>query len=135
MEKGIYILKIILNIKGLNVPTKTQTGRMDTKIRPAYMLSQRRQWHPTPVLLPGKSHGWRRLVGCSPWGREESDTTEQLHFHFSCSCSGEGNGTPLQYSSLENPMGGGDWWAADYGVAQSRTRLKRLSSSSSICCL
>ena len=42
----------------------------------------RRQWHPTPVLLPGKSHGRRSLVGCSPWGREESDTTEQLHFHF-----------------------------------------------------
>ena len=44
--------------------------------------SWRRQWHPTPVLLPGKSHGRRSLVGCSPWGREESDTTEQLHFHF-----------------------------------------------------
>ena len=43
---------------------------------------RRRQWHPTPVLLPGKSHGWRSLVGCSPWGREESDTTEQLHFTF-----------------------------------------------------
>ena len=43
----------------------------------------RRQWHPTPVLLPGKSHGWRSLVGCSPWDREESDTTERLHFHFS----------------------------------------------------
>ena len=43
---------------------------------------QRRQWHPTPVLLPGKSHGWRSLVGCSPRGRKESDTTERLHFHF-----------------------------------------------------
>ena len=49
----------------------------------------RRRWHPTPVLLPGKSHGWRSLVGCSPWGREESDTTERLHFHFSLSCIGE----------------------------------------------
>ena len=46
-------------------------------------ISQRRRWHPTPVLLPGKSHGWRRLVGYSPRGREESDTTERLHFHFS----------------------------------------------------
>ena len=54
-----------------------------------------RQWHPTPVLLPGKSHGWRSLVGCNPWGREESDTTERLHFHFSFSCIGEGNGNPL----------------------------------------
>ena len=90
-----------------------------------------RQWHPTPVLLPGKSHGWRSLVGCSPWGREESDTTERLHFHFSLSCIGEGNGNPLQCSCLENPRDGGAWRAAVSGVTQSWTRLKRLSSSSS----
>ena len=89
---------------------------------------RRRQWHPTPVLLPGKSHGRRSLVGCSPWGLEESDTTERLHFHFSLSCIGEGNGNPLQCSCLENPR---DRWAAVYGVTQSWTRLKRLSSSSS----
>ena len=89
----------------------------------------RRQWHPTPVLLPGKSHGWRRLVGCSPWGRWGSDTTEWLHF--SLSCIGEGNGNPLQCSCLENPRDGGAWWAAVSGVAQSRTWLKWLSSSSS----
>ena len=88
-------------------------------------------WHPTPVLLPGKSHGQRSLVGCSPWGREELDTTEQLHFHFSLSCIGEGNGNPLQCSCLESPRDGGAWWAAVCGVAQSRTRLKLLSSSSS----
>ena len=82
------------------------------------------------VLLPGKSHGRKSLVGCSPWGREESDMTEQLHFHFSLSCIGEGNGNPLQCSCLENPRDGGAWWAAVYGVAQSRTRQKRLSSSS-----
>ena len=57
---------------------------------------QRRQWQPTPVLLPGKSCGWRSLVGCSPWGREQLDMTERLDFHFSLSCIGEGNGTPLQ---------------------------------------
>ena len=91
----------------------------------------RRQWHPTPVLLPGKSHGWRSLVGCSPWGRWESDMTEQLHFHFSLSCVGEGNGNPLQCSCLENPRDGGAWWAAVYGVTQGRTRPKWLSSSSS----
>ena len=85
---------------------------------------------PPPVLLPGKSHGRRGLVGCSPWGLEESDTTERLHFHFSLSCIGEGNGNPLQCSCLENPRDGGAWWAAVYEVAQSRTRLKRLSSSS-----
>ena len=93
---------------------------------------RRRQWHPTPVLLPGKSHGQRSLVGCSPWGRKESDTTERLHFPFSLSCIGEGHGNPLQCSCLENPRDGRAWWAATYGVAQSRTRLKRLSSSSSI---
>ena len=62
---------------------------------------------------------------------QESDTTEWLHFHFSLSCSGEGNGNPLQCSCLENARNGGAWWAAIYGVAQSRTWLKRLSSSSS----
>ena len=86
--------------------------------------------HPIPVLLPGKSHGWRSLVGCSPWGREESDTTGRLHFHFSLSCIGEGNGNPLQCSCLENPRDRGAWWAAVCGVAQSWTRLKRRSSSS-----
>ena len=80
------------------------------------------KWHPTPVLLPGKSHGRRSLVGCSPWGLEESDMTERLHFHFSLLCIGEGNGNPLHCSCLENPRD---------GVAQSRTRLKWLSSSSS----
>ena len=84
----------------------------------------RRQWHPTPVLLPGKSHGQRSLVGCSPWGRWESGTT-------SLSRIGEGNGNPLQCSCLENPRDSGAWWAAVSGAAQSRTRLKRLSSRSS----
>ena len=91
----------------------------------------RRKWQPTPVLLPGKSHGQRSLVGCSPWGHEESDSTERLDFHFSPSCIGEGNGNPLQCSCLENPRDRGAQWAALYGVAQSRTRLRRLSSSSS----
>ena len=91
----------------------------------------RRQWHPTPVLLPGKSRGQRSLVGCSPWGPEEWDTTEWRHFHFSLSCIGEGNGNPLQCSCLENSRDGGAWWTAIYGVAQSRTWMKRLSSSSS----
>ena len=57
--------------------------------------------------------------------------TERLHFHFSLSCIGEGNGNPLQCSCLENSRDGGAWWAAVYGVAQSRTRMKQLSSSSS----
>ena len=91
----------------------------------------RRPWHPTPVLSPGESHGWRSLVGCSAWGRWESATTERLHFHFSLSCIGEGNDSPLQCSYQENPRDGGAWWAAVYGLAQSWTRLKRLSSSSS----
>ena len=92
---------------------------------------RRRQWHPTPVLLPGKSDGRRSLEGCSPWGRWKLDTTQWLHFHFSLSCIEEGSGNPLQCSCLKNPRDGGAWWAAVYGVAQSRTWLKRLSSSSS----
>ena len=90
---------------------------------------QRRQWHPTPVPLPGKSHGRRSLVGCSPWGREESGTTERLHFHFSLSCIGEGNGNPLQCSCLENPRDEEPGGLLSMGL-QSQTRLKRLSSSS-----
>ena len=84
---------------------------------------RRRQWHPTPVLLPGKSHGWRSLVDYSPWGCEELDMTERLHFHFSLSCIGEGNGNPLQCSCLESPRDGGACWAAVSGVPQSGTRL------------
>ena len=93
-----------------------------------YILG-RRQWQPTPVLLPGESNGQRSLVGCSPWGRWGSGTTKELHFHFSLSCIGEGNGNPFQYSCLEDPRDGGAWWAAIYGVAQSRTWLKWLSNS------
>ena len=73
------------------------------------------------LLMPGESHGWRNLVGYSPWGRKESDTIERLHFHFSLSCIGEGNGNPLHCSCLENPRDGEAWWAAIYGVAQERT--------------
>ena len=69
--------------------------------------------------------------GLQSMGSLESDMTERLHFHFSPSCIGEGNGNPLQCSCLENPRDGGVWWAAVSGVAQSRTRLKQLSSSSS----
>ena len=92
------------------------------------VVNWRRRWHPTPVLLPGKSHGQGSLVGCSPRGHEESDMTERLHFYFSLSCIGEGNGNPLHCSCLENPRDGGAWWAAVSGVIQSQTRLKRLSS-------
>ena len=98
-----------------------------------FLLKESWQWHPTPVLLPGKYHGWRSLVGCSPWGRYESDMTERLHFDFSLSCIVEGNGNPLQCSCLDNPRDGGAWWAAISEVAQSRTRLKWLSSSSKDC--
>ena len=95
-------------------------------------MYRRRQWHPTPELLLGKSHGQRSLVSCSLGDSEESDMTEQLHFLFSFSCIGEGNGNPLQGSCLENPRDSGAWWAAIYGVTQSQTRLKQLSSSSVI---
>ena len=93
-------------------------------------IYRRRQWHPIPVLLPGKSHGRRSLEGCSPWGRWGLGMTKRLHF--SLSCTGEGNGNPLQCSCLENPRDRGAWWAAIYGVAQSWTQLKWLSSSMGI---
>ena len=83
----------------------------------------------TPALLPGKFHGRRSLVGCSPWGRRVGHNWV-IHFHFSLSCTGEGNGNPLQCSCLENTRDGRAWWAAVYGVAQSRTQLKWLSSIS-----
>ena len=108
-----------------------QAAHLNLALGFASLGSWRRQWYPAPVLLPGKSYGQRSLVGCSPWGRQESDTTEPLHFDFSLSCIGEGNGNPLQCSCLENPKDGGAWWAAVYGAAQSQIRLKRLSSSSS----
>ena len=107
------------------------TDRSKNNLKRDLPPQQRRQWHPTPVLLPGKSHGQRSLESCSPWGRWGSDTTERLHFPFSLSCIGEGNGNPLQCSCLENPRDGGALWAAVSGVAQGRTRLMRLSSSSS----
>ena len=88
---------------------------------------------PHSSTLAWKIHGQRSLIGCSPWGREESGMSEQLHFDFSLSCIGEGNGNPLQCSCLENPRGGEVWRAAVYGVAQSRTQLKRFSSSSVLC--
>ena len=114
-----------------NEPKAQRSSQASDKLLWSLEYYWRRQWHPTPVLLPGKSHGWRSLVGCSPWGHEESGTTERLHFHFSLSYIGEGNGNPLQYSCLENPRDRVAWWAAIYGVTQSRTGLKRLSSSSS----
>ena len=85
---------------------------------------------PTPVLLPGKSHGWRSLLGCNLLGHQESDATEWLQF--SLLCVWEGNGNPLKCSCLENPRDRGAWWAAVYGVTQSRTWLKWLSSSSRV---
>ena len=114
--------------QGRAMPKNIQTI---AQLHSSHTLARRRQWYPTPILLPGKSHGRRSLVGCRPWGCYESDTTERLHFHFSLSHNGEGNGNPLQCSCLENPRDGRAWWAAVFGVAQSRTRLKRLSSSSS----
>ena len=83
-------------------------------------LAFRRQWHPIPVLLPGKSHGQRSLAGYSSRGHKELDMTEQLSTSrsymlqyvivvFICACLGEGSGTPLQYSCLENPVDGGAW--------------------------
>ena len=120
--------------------------------------------YPLQYSCPEDPHGQRNLEGYSPWGRKELDMTQWLSmaqhstvilkirfasvptsvptrlsdftftFHFSLSCIGEGNGNPLQCSCLENPRDNGAWWAAVYGVAQSQTRLKWFSSSSSHLC-
>ena len=92
----------------VNVPRVRHQGALCTcsELATLQQTHLRRQWHPTPVLLPGKSHGQRSLVGCSPWGLEDSDMTERLHFPFSLSCIGEGNGNPLQCSCLDNPRDG-----------------------------
>ena len=88
----------------------------------------RRQWHPTPVLLPGKSHGQRRLVGCSPWGRAESDMSEQLHFQFSLFMHWRRKWQPTPVFLPGESRGWRSLVGSVCGVAQSRTRLKRLSS-------
>ena len=122
-----YLVLIALSSLGWYSSLETQKPQYKTKIQSnsSCIVCECSVMHPTPVLLPRKSHGRRSLVGCSPWGPLESDTTERLHFHFSLSCTGEGNGNPLECSCLENPRDGGAWWAAVYGVAQSRTQLKR----------
>ena len=112
------------------MPKNAQTT---AQLHSSHTLVWRSQCPPTPVLLPGKSHGWRSLVGCSPWGRGGVDMTERLHFHFSFSCIGEGNGNPLQCSCLENPRDGGAWWAV-YGVAESDT-TERLHCHFSLSCI
>ena len=91
---------------GFSLSDSLHFGSSYTLLLPRTLI-RRRRWHPTLVLLPGKSHGWRSLVGCSPWGCEESDMTERLPFHFSFSCIGEGNGNPRQCSCLEDPRDGG----------------------------
>ena len=107
----------------------TLTGNHRTRSQALFLFSSPRKW--AMGWFSSQVYCERSLVGCSPWGRKESDTTERLHFHFSLSCIGDGNGNPLQCSCLENPRDSGAWWAAVYGVAQSWKRLKRLSSSSS----
>ena len=115
--------QILAADKAQNVSTDTRASLPVSVQRCQLILSSwRRKWQPTPVLLPGNFHGWRSLVGYSPWGCKESDTTERLHF-LSIIPFGEENGNPVQCSCLENPMDRGAWWAAVYGVAKSRTWL------------
>ena len=92
-----------------------------------YAIVSEKATAPHSSTLAWKIPWTEEPVRLQSMGSQESDTTERLHFHFSLSCIGEGNGNPLQCSCLENPRDGGAWWAATYGVAQSRTRLKWLS--------
>ena len=102
----------------------TADGDCSHEIKRRLLLGREKAMAPHSSTLAWKIPWMEDLVGCSPWGREELDTTEQLHFHFSLSWIGEGNGTPLQCSWLENPRDGGAWWASVCGVSQSRTVLK-----------
>ena len=111
-EKKIYIYKLKLKTLGWYVAfdqlnwMEKSLGR-ENILNKLWFFHKISAWHPTPVLLPRRSHGRRSLEGCSPWGCLELDTTERLHFLFSLSFIGEGNGTPLQCSCLENPRDGG----------------------------
>ena len=117
---------------------------------------RRRQWHPTPVLLPGKSHGWRSLVGRSPWGREESDMTEWLHFHFQAlekenssvlAWRIQGTGEPYGLPSMGSHRVGHDWSDSAAAAAENacimkcnwqllfRVHLKQRFYSTFTCCL
>ena len=115
------------NISSFNKHPGLISFRMDHPEIPLSLISKlpspyrRRQWHPTPVLLPGKFHGRRSLVGSSALDCGELDMTERVHFHVSLSCIGERNGNRLHCSCLENPRARGAWWAVVYGVAQSQT--------------
>ena len=122
--RGLQLLTLMLRVSSSTSPRLPLLSDRWTPLATTQPNIRRRQWPLTPVLLPGKSHGQRSLVGCSPCGRKESDTTERLHFHFSLSCIGERSGNPLQCSCLENPRDRGAWWAAVYGVTQNWTRLK-----------
>ena len=106
-----WTLDIQQLVKQTKIFLPSRSFHFNDKNRPIiniiYKEIGRRRWHPTPVPLPGKSHGRRSLVACSPWDCKQWDTTEWLHFHFSLSCIGEGNGNPLQCSCLENPRDGG----------------------------
>ena len=123
------------NTRGVAKPSSRESPQLRDKIQVSHIAGGSftiwatreaqeywRRWrHPTPVLLLGKSHGRRSLVGCGPWGHEESDMTEWLPFHFLLSSIGEGNGNPLQCSCPENPRDRGAWWTVVSGVAESDT--------------
>ena len=126
----------IPNLRTLHKSIKPQSQWINPN---HYCFLKLSRWVQEKAMAPHSS----TLAWKIPWTEEpgrlqsmgslESDTTEWLHFHFSLSCIREGNGNPLQCSCLENPRDGGAWWAAVCGVSQSRTRLKRLGSSSSSC--
>ena len=94
-------------------------------------IIQRRRWHPTPVLLSGKSHGWRSLVGCSPGGHEELDTTERLHFHFSLNALEKEMATHSSVLAWRIPGTGKPGGLPSIGSHRVRHDWKWLNSSSS----
>ena len=101
MQGNLENSAVATGLEKVNLHSNPKEGQCQRMFKLLYncghfkLLTYVESWHATPVLLPGKSHGWRSLVGCCPWGCEELDTTERLHLHISLSCIAEGNGNPL----------------------------------------
>ena len=110
--------------------SNSSSSRTESKLEVASVRSLRRQWQPTPIILPGKFHGWRSLAGSVHGVAKSRARLTSLSLFTFMHWRRKWQPTPLG-SCLENPRDGGAWWAAVYGVAQSGTRLKRLSSSRS----
>ena len=126
---GEALTGVKASIKGCYIQKHVEKHSVGTKW--IGQFDRRRQWHPTLVLLPGKFHGWRSLVGCSTWGHRESNMTWVTSLSLFTFMHWRRKWQPTPVFLSGKSQDGGAWWAAVYGVAQSRTWLKWLRISSS----